>query len=66
MNDKSRMNREVHVRFRESIGVKYQTLLSGVIIAVGIVIAGILIANAIHYGFESLQGAVSYLAQLLR
>lgn len=24
MNDKSRMNREIHVRFRESIGVKVQ------------------------------------------
>lgn len=39
----------------------YQTLLAGILIAISIVIAGILIANAIQIGLDSLYMGVTSL-----
>lgn len=44
----------------------YQTVIGGLFIAAAIVIAGILIADSIQAGFESLRSAVSYSAERLR
>lgn len=45
---------------------EYQNLIGKIIIAIAIIIAGILIANAISSGFSNISSALSQMGGLIR
>lgn len=44
----------------------YQELIGKIIIAIAIVVAGLLIANALNSGFTNIHSALAYVGELIR